>query len=206
MWSDYETFSKSGIITDDVMLIDFANQVINGTYPPTNSYLVELLLTDIFGSSVLTSPVPSGSVLMHFRGDGTGLGIGKFAEDGNLLDVDLPTRFRQNAQIDGALALASFANPAAVRIALGIRTVSVQTTLNTNTYTDINITFSPAFPSTPSVVIPTYLLNASQSQSANRVYLCFESRDLRSKSGTWIRMVTNSTTALPVTINVLAIQ
>lgn len=58
-----------------------------------SSYNVELSVTDNFKTTRRTTSASTGFTLMNWKADGTGIGIGKIAEESNLFDVALPARF-----------------------------------------------------------------------------------------------------------------
>lgn len=58
-----------------------------------SSYDVELSVADNFSTTKRATSVSTGFVLMHWKADGTGIGIGKIAEESDLFDVGLKARF-----------------------------------------------------------------------------------------------------------------
>lgn len=64
-----------------------------------SSYDVEFNVTDNFKTTKRTTSASTGFTLMHFKADGTGMAIGKVAEESNLFDVGLPARF--NGHVSG---------------------------------------------------------------------------------------------------------
>lgn len=75
---------------------------ISGTFSISTSYECELVITDRYTTITVAKAVPTGSVLMHFKADKTGIGIGKYAETANLFDVALPTRLGSTVAINRA--------------------------------------------------------------------------------------------------------
>jgi len=68
-------------------------QVSGGTviFPadPAWAYDVSLAAADAFGETTRTAVLPRGFVLLHFKADGTAVGVGKAAQQPNALDVGL---------------------------------------------------------------------------------------------------------------------
>ena len=60
-----------------------------------SSYDVLLSVSDNHGTTKRTTSASTGFTLMHFKADGTGIGIGKISEESNLLDVGLKTKFNK---------------------------------------------------------------------------------------------------------------
>jgi hypothetical protein len=83
----------------EVVLDELANNfaVTNQSYvfeaDSGSSYGVELEGKDNFGTTKRATSVSTGFVLMHWKADGTGVGIGKISEESDLLDVGLKARF-----------------------------------------------------------------------------------------------------------------
>jgi hypothetical protein len=59
-----------------------------------NSYHVALSVADRHNTEQKTTSASTAFVLMHWKSDGTGMGIGKVAEESDLLDIGIETRFR----------------------------------------------------------------------------------------------------------------
>ena len=89
-------------------LTDFAGDysVSNGVFvfaaETKSSYDITLTVTDSFKSIEKTATGSSIKKLFSYLKKGFGFAIGKIAEIENLLDVDLPARFRQGVTIDSA--------------------------------------------------------------------------------------------------------
>ena len=84
---------------EEVGLDEIANSysVTNKSYifeaDSGSSYDIELSVKDKFNTTKRATSVSTGFVLMHFKADGTGIGIGKIAEESNTLDVELKAKF-----------------------------------------------------------------------------------------------------------------
>lgn len=93
-------YKKSSASTyTDIALSDYTN-----TYSVSNitrifaadtgsSYDVQVVIEDDFGSTTSNTSASTAFTLMHFRADGTGMGIGKIAELQKLLDIGIQARF-----------------------------------------------------------------------------------------------------------------
>lgn len=57
------------------------------------SYDVRLEIKDDFKTTIQNTSASTAFTLMHFSKGGTGIGLGKIAEEENLLDIGLPVRF-----------------------------------------------------------------------------------------------------------------
>lgn len=83
-----------------VTLTDYANSysVTNAEYifaaDSGSSYDVQLSITDAFKTTTQKISASTAFTLMHFSTGGTGVGIGKLAEEEELLDIGIPVRFR----------------------------------------------------------------------------------------------------------------
>lgn len=66
-------------------------------------YLIKLTISDYFSNIQLLGELSSAFVLVDFHESGTGLAIGKVAEQANFLDVALPTLFRDDVSFLGNL-------------------------------------------------------------------------------------------------------
>jgi len=81
-------------------LTDYANSysVTNAEYifaaDSGSSYDVQLSITDAFKTTTQKISASTAFTLMHFSTGGTGVGIGKLAEEEELLDIGIPVRFR----------------------------------------------------------------------------------------------------------------
>lgn len=65
-----------------------------------SSYSIELKVTDNHKTSTRITSASTGFTLMNWKADGTGMAIGKVAEEPNLFDVGLPARFRNGIAVD----------------------------------------------------------------------------------------------------------
>lgn len=83
----------------EVQLNSSSYFVRNATYifaaESGSSYNVELDVTDDFATTKRATTVSTAFTMMHWKADGTGMGIGKLAEESNLLDIGLDTRFNK---------------------------------------------------------------------------------------------------------------
>lgn len=68
-----------------------------------NPYLIRLTISDYFSSISYTGELSTAFVLVDFHQSGTGVAIGKVAEEANLFDVALPTLFRNDVSFLGKL-------------------------------------------------------------------------------------------------------
>ena len=69
-----------------------------------STYDIRIDLSDSFASSSRSEQVQTAAVVMDFLSDGTGMGIGKVAEQSETLDVAWSLRCRRNVQFDGGLS------------------------------------------------------------------------------------------------------
>lgn len=73
--------------------------VSNGSYifkaDTGSSYDVQLVVKDNFKTTPKNTSASTAFTLMHFSKGGTGMGIGKIAEEENLLDIGIPVRFNE---------------------------------------------------------------------------------------------------------------
>lgn len=63
-----------------------------------SSYDVELTAADNHGTATRSTSSSTAFTLLHFNGDGTGLGVGKLSEESGLLDVGLDARLGGNVR------------------------------------------------------------------------------------------------------------
>lgn len=68
-----------------------------------NTYDVRIDLSDSFTGSSRSAQIPTASVVLDFLADGTGMGIGKVAEQTNTLDVAWASRFRREIAADAGI-------------------------------------------------------------------------------------------------------
>lgn len=71
-----------------------------GSLTTESSYDIKYTLTDAFTTISVIDTVSTASVVMDFKAGGTGVAIGKVAEN-NGFDVDMATEFRSTVKIDG---------------------------------------------------------------------------------------------------------
>ena len=69
------------------------------------SYEFTMSVTDDFGTTVATKVLSTAETLLDFHNSGSGMAIGKVAEEGGILDIGYPTRFRQD--LDGQITKSS---------------------------------------------------------------------------------------------------
>lgn len=68
-----------------------------------SSYSLTFTYGDEYSRSTVTASVSSVAVPLDIRYNGTAIGIGKYAETNNLVDIGLNTRIREDLQVDGDL-------------------------------------------------------------------------------------------------------
>lgn len=68
-----------------------------------SSYSLSFTYGDEYSKSTATASVSSVAVPLDIRYNGTAIGIGKYAESNNLVDIGLNTRIREDLQVDGNL-------------------------------------------------------------------------------------------------------
>lgn len=99
----YTLYYKKSSDTEftEVGLDEYLNNysLTNQTYifpaDSSSSYDVKLTITDNFKTTTRATTASTGFTLIHFRSDGTGLGIGKLGEVENGLDIGLDAVFRK---------------------------------------------------------------------------------------------------------------
>ncbi len=67
------------------------------------SYSFTFTYGDDYSKSTVTAQVSSVAVPLDIRYNGTAIGIGKYAESNNLVDIGLNTRIREDLQVDGSI-------------------------------------------------------------------------------------------------------
>ena len=154
----------------NVQSINVSATQLPSTYPVSTSCELELVITDRYTTATIPKLIPTASVLMHFREDKTGIGIGKYSEISGTFDVGLPTRFRQSVTLDQPLALSpplakasgglgsNVSTQDAMLSAIGIRVGTATTTVAVNSAKELYVSFSPAFSSAPRFVTATLIL------------------------------------------------
>lgn len=76
---------------------------------PDNTYIVQVTLTDYFGSTSAEAELHTSASIMDFLADGTGVAIGKAAENSEQLDVAWPVLARQGITSGLGLELGQYA-------------------------------------------------------------------------------------------------
>ena len=76
---------------------------------PDNTYIVQVTLTDYFGSTSAEAELHTSASIMDFLADGTGVAIGKAAENGEQLDVAWPVLARRGIASGRGLELGQYA-------------------------------------------------------------------------------------------------
>lgn len=76
---------------------------------PDNTYIVQVTLTDYFGSTSAETELHTSASIMDFLADGTGVAIGKAAENGEQLDVAWPVLARRGIASGLGLELGQYA-------------------------------------------------------------------------------------------------
>lgn len=71
-----------------------------------SSYSLTFTYGDEYSRSTVTASVSSVAVPLDIRYNGTAIGIGKYAETNNLVDIGLNTRIREDLQVDGTITTA----------------------------------------------------------------------------------------------------
>ena len=83
-WQPYTTILQEGDTADS---IDKIITAIN--LSPSNTYLVQLEVVDTVGEGYSTLiTIPTADVTVHLRDGGKAIGIGKYAEKDNIVDID----------------------------------------------------------------------------------------------------------------------
>lgn len=102
--SSEDVYGEGKVIDATSMEMYDPYTIVNGVYSQEryyifsaasdSSYDVRLHIVDGMGKvAVKTATVSTAFTLMHWRADGTGIGIGKIAEEPDLFDVGMNTRF-----------------------------------------------------------------------------------------------------------------
>jgi hypothetical protein len=99
-YSDWTTILANTAASDEVD----TGALLEGNLLPTNSYMVQVGVIDDVGESyTLTLRVSTSKIYMHRAGSMNSLGIGKYAEEENVVDIaqDITTKFRGDVQFMG---------------------------------------------------------------------------------------------------------
>ena len=92
-YSSWETILSPSAGGDEVE----TEALLGGALLPTSTYMVQIGVVDSLGETdEITVLIPTDKVYMHKAGSINSLGIGKYAEDPNTIDVaeDITTKFR----------------------------------------------------------------------------------------------------------------
>lgn len=79
--------------------------ISNITFDTSSSYQIKLVVEDYFSKDEVLDILKTAFTLMNYHTSGTGMAIGKVAEEERLFDVALDTKFRSNVDIEGDLTL-----------------------------------------------------------------------------------------------------
>lgn len=90
--------------------LDSTNYSLNTTQIIQNidtesEYSFKAVATDFFTSAEYPHNLSTAYTVMDYLADGKGIAMGKVATDTNLLDINFPTKHRQDVEIDGALKI-----------------------------------------------------------------------------------------------------
>lgn len=100
-FGDWDTILESHAISDDIEAI-----LLHGTLDVRYAYTIQIGVIDTVGEySNTVYAVPPESVFMHRRAGGKGLGLGRYCEEDDLLDIDW------NARVRGELRLLDRGDP-----------------------------------------------------------------------------------------------
>lgn len=88
-----------------VTLTDPAGQLVAAGLQSGASYQVKYTVADAFYAVDYYDYLSSTVYLLHFLKGGTGIAVGKAAEQANLFDVALPTALRRDVSVGGSLAV-----------------------------------------------------------------------------------------------------
>lgn len=121
-YSPWATILASDSASDEVE----TNALLDGALLTTSSYSVQVGVIDDVGESYsLTFRIPTDRIYMHRAGSMNSLGIGKYAEEENVVDIaeDITTQFRGNVKFMGEawLSLGLSENVAESKTAVGRR-------------------------------------------------------------------------------------
>lgn len=76
--------------------------ILNGLLAVSSSYVVEVGVIDDIGQSASTTiTIQTDTVFMHRKAGGSAMGLGKYAEEDDLLDIAWNERVRKNLHVDG---------------------------------------------------------------------------------------------------------
>lgn len=89
-----DTYTEVGLDTHNNVYA-----VTDGTYifqaDSSSSYSIEFSVTDNHNTTTRSTTASTAFTLLHWNASGTGIGIGKLAEEEDLFDIGLPARFNQ---------------------------------------------------------------------------------------------------------------
>lgn len=93
---------KGSTVSDEVD----TGVILSGLLSLSSSYVVEIGVTDDIGQSAsATITIPTATVFMHRKAGGSSMGLGKYAEEDDLLDVAWNQRVRKDLRVDGNLTV-----------------------------------------------------------------------------------------------------
>lgn len=91
------------ITSGSVYTYDGVYNHLQAILSPDSPYLIRVTVSDYFSSVSYTGELSTAFVLLDIHQSGTGVAIGKVAEEANLFDVALPTKFRESVSFLGGL-------------------------------------------------------------------------------------------------------
>lgn len=95
-----------GTFGDETSLASGVSTVLgNGNFDVGQSYEIRITAADLFTSAVYTVSVPTSDAVLSVRPSGKGMGVGKYAENENLLDVAWDLRVRGDVNLDAPLSV-----------------------------------------------------------------------------------------------------
>lgn len=99
-YSSWVTILADDSASDEVS----TGALLGGNLLPTSSYVAQVGVIDTLGESDYTTvSIPTDTVYMHKAGSINSLGIGKYVEDENMIDIaeDITTKFRGGVEFAG---------------------------------------------------------------------------------------------------------
>ena len=124
-------------LSDEGIAYAMADSIIVQNISVDSTYEIRIVLSDIFTSSTRSAQVTTASVVMDFLSNGRGMGIGKVAEQNDMLDVAWVLKCRREAQFDGGIT--SQGNAVFPMIGMTVhRNASNQNLVSTNVYEPID--------------------------------------------------------------------